>query len=75
MFPVTSAASVLSLLLPMPPHPGTTVYFVLSSDAVEQAIDIHWAGGIIQYLDNVGDDQFLKAGEPSVSLATPAKSP
>jgi hypothetical protein len=47
-------------------------HFGLGSDIVANTIDIRWPSGILQHLDNVKADQFLKVDEPSRSGAAPA---
>ena len=47
-------------------------HFGLGSDAVANTIDIRWPSGILQHLDNVKADQFLKVEEPSQSSAAAA---
>ena len=47
-------------------------HFGLGSDAVANTIDIRWPGGILQHLDNVRGDQFLKVDEPLGFAGAPA---
>jgi hypothetical protein len=59
---VTTASSYLS-------SSDKRVHFGLGSEAVAQAIEIHWPSGIAQELKNVHSDQILQVDEPTPEAA------